>query len=544
MSSHLPPPEGSGPHHDATGQPFARSADAATSETLSGGPDGAASADNRRGLVVLGATAGVLALGIGATWAAVSFFATGEQPASALPATTIGYVSIDLDPSGAQKIEAIKMLNKFPAIRDELSLDADDDLRKKLFEAAQEEGGLCSELDYAEDLEPWLGDRAAFAVVNTGSEEPTAVMVVQVTDPEAAEASLTEFADCDGSSTGGWTIAGDWAYAAEDDASAELVAAAAAKGTLADDEDYQRWTDELGSAGWVNMYLAPGLGEMFSGVALDEDSSFTLNDESLPPEALTALENFPGAAATVRFDDGSLELAAVAGATEDQQAIIAGGGGGVVASLPADTAAAMGMAFGDGWLEQMLTPLAELSDITIEEMYAEAETQTGLELPEDAETLVGDAMAISVGSDLDLEAITNSSDLSGVPIALKVKGDAAAIEAVLAKLTAQLPPDAAELFTVEGDGDYAVISPNADYRATVLAEGGLGDTEAFGDVVEGGEDASMVMFVDFDAGDDWLVRMAESDPQAAENLAPLSGLGMSAWVDGDVGHVQLSLTTD
>src|SRR5690349_6472483 len=71
-------------------------------------------AGRRRGvLVVVGAVA---AVGVaGASWAALSFFSTGPQPAEALPASTIGYLSVDLDPSGGQKIEALRTLQKFPA---------------------------------------------------------------------------------------------------------------------------------------------------------------------------------------------------------------------------------------------------------------------------------------------------------------------------------------------------------------------------------------------------------------------------------------------
>ena len=77
----------------------------------------------KRGLLIGGGIAALAVLGVGA-WAAAQFFATGAQPSEALPASTIGYVSIDLDPSGAQKIEALRTLNKFPAFKDELDLDA------------------------------------------------------------------------------------------------------------------------------------------------------------------------------------------------------------------------------------------------------------------------------------------------------------------------------------------------------------------------------------------------------------------------------------
>ena len=45
------------------------------------------------------------------------------------------------------------------------------------------EGGL----DYEDDIEPWLGDRAAIAAVDTGGEQPDVAFVVQVKDDDAAE---------------------------------------------------------------------------------------------------------------------------------------------------------------------------------------------------------------------------------------------------------------------------------------------------------------------------------------------------------------------
>ena len=53
------------------------------------------------------------------------------------------------------------------------------------------------------------------------------------------------------------------------------------------------------------------------------------------------------------------------------------------------------------------------------------------------------------------------------------------------------------------------------------------------------------MFVNFNADDDWLVRVADDiDPEVAENLAPLAALGVSSWFDDGVGHGLVRLTTD
>ena len=105
------------------------------------------SADRRKRIIALGGLVGVLALGGGAVWAATSFLGTGAQPAEALPAGTLGYVSVDLDPSGDQKVEAIQTLRKFPAFKDEINLDTDDDLRERLFEEITD-SGECEGLDY------------------------------------------------------------------------------------------------------------------------------------------------------------------------------------------------------------------------------------------------------------------------------------------------------------------------------------------------------------------------------------------------------------
>ena len=64
----------------------------------------------RRGALVAAAAVAVVAVvGVGG-WAVAQLFAGGSAPASAVPSSAIGYVSLDLDPSASQKIEAVKIL--------------------------------------------------------------------------------------------------------------------------------------------------------------------------------------------------------------------------------------------------------------------------------------------------------------------------------------------------------------------------------------------------------------------------------------------------
>ena len=208
-----------------------------------------------------------MAVGVGA-WAAYGFLTTGPQPSEALPADTLGYVSIDLDPSGGQKIEALKTLNKFPAFKDYVGISPDDDLVKTLFDKIQDEAG-CDSLDYEDDIEPWVGDRAAVAGVDLGGDTPEAVFVVQVKDAEKAEAGLDKIKDCSGGDEGGWAIEGDWAIVAESDKIADKVVAETKKGSLADDEDFKKWTGEAGDPGVMTMYAGPEAGDYLADHADD-----------------------------------------------------------------------------------------------------------------------------------------------------------------------------------------------------------------------------------------------------------------------------------
>jgi hypothetical protein len=240
--------------------------------TTPGGPeylDGSSPAeaapenDNKKRLIALGAIVAGGAVVAGGAWAATSFFATGAQPAEALPASTIAYLSVDLDPSGGQKIEAIRTLRKFPAFTDEIDLETDDDLRERLFEEVTS-SGECEGLDYAEDVKPWLGSRAAVAAVDLGEEQPAAVGVVQVTDSGKADEGMATLAEaCGGGAegetdaeTGGWVVDGDWMVIAETEEVAQQVVDATDDGALAADSAFERWTGEAGDDGFMSVYVA------------------------------------------------------------------------------------------------------------------------------------------------------------------------------------------------------------------------------------------------------------------------------------------------
>ncbi|MFZ2016129.1 MAG: DUF3352 domain-containing protein [Nocardioides sp.] len=502
----------------------------------------------------------VLLLGGGAAaWAVMSFFRQGAQPAEALPASTIAYVSVDLDPSGGQKIDAFRTLNKFPAFKDQVGVSSTDDVRRKIGQAFVSDLG-CSAVTYADDVEPWLGDRAAFAAVDLGQNDPVPVVVVQSKDDGKARDALRAIAGCDHGQGEGYVVTDGWAVLAQSQAQADQVAAAAGKGTLADDATYQQWNDRLGDAGVVNMYAAPQAGvylagqlDRWSSLLTDPSSGFT--SPQLMPSGSAALDpsgdltrelrSFKGAAATIRFNSNGLELAAVSAANLPGSAGFVGDQAGAgVTRLPDDTAAAVGLSLQKGWLKTVLGRMSGAlgAGMSSSRMTRQIEQSTGLRVPDDVEAMLGDSTTFAVGGDIDYEAVSNAGDGSHIPIGAVVKGNPSRIEPVLDKLRSDAAP-LAELLGSDSSGDLVAIGPSADYRQQLLAGGHLGDTRAFQNVIPAPDHASEILFVDVDRFEKSIAEAAGSDPQTLDNVKPLEAFGFSAWVDGDLGHLTFRVST-
>ena len=526
-------------------------------------------AKERRGHRAWWIGGGVIALlGVGAgAWAALSFFQQGAQPAEALPSTTVGYVSIDLDPSGGQKIDAFRTLNKFPAYKDDVGVNSVDDIRRKVGESMLSDVN-CPQLSYDRDIAPWLGERAAAAAVPVDGGKPQLVIVVQVTDEAKARDAFTSLNACDGQENQvGFVVHDGWAVLAQSQKTAEDVSDATKDGSLADDATYQKWTKAVGDPGVVNAYASPEAGKalgqqlgglldggMFSpselGTAQPGTSSSSGYQSSLSvtgaDEPLTdALSQFKGGAATVRFTGDGLEVSMAADGTSPQLKDFASATAGeLVTRLPADTGAAVGVSLSPGWIDRRLGAVSSgLGGMSKEDLYREMSQETGLDVPADIDTLLGSGFALSVGKDLDPEAVENSADGSGIPVAATVKGDPAKIEAVLDKLRSR----AGDLPFLGSDssGDLEVVGPSEDYRKQVLKGGDLGDDDAFRSVVPDAGRAGSVIYVNVDAFEPALKKLASAGSEDdIANLVPLRAVGLSSWVDDGVTRFSFKVTTN
>lgn len=589
---------------------------------------------------------GVVAVGGVCLWAWQAYFAQGAQPSEALPSGTLAYVSIDLDPPGKQKLEALDFLRKFPAAEKELGLDSDDDVRRSIFEELAS-GESCDSLKYADDIEPWIGERAAVAVVQQARLEP--VVVLQVEDAGGLGAGLDALLDCasSGDQGLGYVIDGDWAVLARTEKVARQVVDDAGKATLADDAEFQEVTGEAGEAGIVTLYAAAdagpallqeiednpdsyyflpmlttglnpmsslvGIGMMplmygfqdFEGefaesgaeeyyppeltkaeqkllnegyehfeelteaereelfeaerkimekhnggeMAFEEFPEEEFSEEDYPrpevPEELQrALEDFSGLGGVVRFKDGGVELELVSDRLEGTFGNMFDGRSGddIVSDLPDDTAFAFGAGFSDGWGNEaiaQLFPDFQFTGQTPKEMLADFEKASGLEVPGDIETLGGDHLAIAAGQGFDPVNVFESP--AQLPVGVRITGDPEKIEAVLTKIRAALPARDAKLLLSRRVGDDVLVGANADYLAEVAEAGRLGDSEQFRAVVPNADEATSVLFVNFDVGD-WFVKMSSDGDRA--NAKPLEALGFTVWADGDRERTLARLTVE
>lgn len=546
------------------GGPEYLGSDPARTERTSGG------STKKWGVLLAGAVAVAGVIGVGG-WGAITLLSGGgSQPAEVIPADAVGYLSLDLDPSADQKIEAISILRKFPGIKEQLDISDRDDLRRYVFEKIQDEGE-CTDLDYDRDVEPWIGDRIAMAGVPAGTEEVAPLMALQIKDREAATRGIDVLAKCGeaGAAGVGYAFSGDYVLFAETDEQAQSFADKAASASLADDAAFQQRMDEVGDSGIVTMYAsaeAParmaGLMDQFHPrsmsapevVALEltgpavgpltaEDSTGRMSNEMRKLYA-----DFQGAAGVVRFQDGAVELELSAAGMPTGLPGGEGSGTGIT-ELPASTGAAFALALPENWLKSYLEQMSAMmgEGISLEDLLTQLEAESGLDLPEDIETLLGDSVAVAFDADNDFEALEQSEDGKELLAGVRVQGDPDEIMTVVEKIKSRLGLQTDSVVVAEGE-DVVAFGLNQGYVDGLAASGELGEDESFQDVVPNAEDASYVVFVNFDAGDGWAVELAElaggGDAQARANVEPLDAFGISAWSDDDVQHTLLRLTTD
>jgi hypothetical protein len=492
-----------------------------------------------RGLVV-GIIAGVVvALGLPLGVFAVFRFLSGggTQPHDVLPGNAVGYFRIDLDPSGAEKIDAMRFLRTFPAFEKYTRLTDDRaDVRGAIVDAMLDDAAC--DLRFTEDVEPWLGHRFGIAVTAPSADSngaPGVVGALQVSDEQAAREGLQALRACGGNEgtgddLGGWTYLDGYMVVAEDQQQAERFAAAATRSPLGDDEQFVQDMDRLGDPGVASAWFdGQGLYQVFNSQVIGDPGPAGGEFDLLRDDVRRQIDdNYRSGAVAFRFDARYAELATVlTGEAYDESA------GGRVADLdlPRSTALAFGFADGAEQVDQQWEALLD--------MYGgrpgRLERKLGVELPADLQTLVGDSFTMALdGSDLDFGAMVSGAGPAALDLGVRVDTDVAAFSRVVEKLEAAAARDGVPVELTVRESDRGVVAAlNDAYAGTLAAGAGLTETDAFQTAVPDAETAQGVLFFNFDMFErpfaDSLGRLAgPQSGELADNLTKVEALGMSA----------------
>ncbi len=450
----------------------------------------------------------------------------GDQPSTAMPDTTAVYAQVDIDPSVGQKVAALKFFDGMDT--KELEEMRDGQGREALFDWIAEDGdNALSDMDYEEDVEPWLGDRAGVGVVSGATtEDLVPILAIQVKDEAAAESFLNEVVEAeDETDDVEFFFRGDYAVFAGP-AEIEGVKQALDAGTLADSDAFTSDVSSLGEQGIVSMWAdLPAFQELSDSV--NKEMGMSLSDAATTPFIDSQAELEGRLAATLRFEDDAIELY---GAAFDSGAeTIAGGDSAhLISTLPEDTAAAFGIEHGDQYVDQVWTLLEEAYPNDVAEVQQEAAAE-GFNLPEDVKTLVGDSMVIAAGPEI---VNLDTMDDSNVPVGYQAHTDADAAVDLIDRVIAASGEDLPVPYGAEGD--TFIVAGSEPYYDALAGGGDLGSNRAFELSVPDADDADVAAFVSLNEFESAYLGEIEDD-QERTVVESMAAVGMRASSDGEGG---------
>ncbi len=514
------PPGGFGSNDPGVSQPGAAGGPAPSAAPGPGGPVSpgdnevqfgptATRAAPKRALLLGGLLAVVVLVGAGGTFAYTVLASTGAQPAEVVPSTAIGYVRVDLDPSAGQKIAATRFLGKLPKVKTQ---GADVDVKQTLWSWIAGSDPKLKKLAYDTDVKPWLGDRAAVALMpGVTAKKPDLVFALQVTDEGKAKEGIAKIATTSGADGVDVTARDGFALITPKGSSA---LADLDKGSLATNTGFTADMKAMGDQGIASMW--------FDGKALG-DLAAKVGGPVVDPNQLGGLGRVSMA---LRFDADFVELAGITrGATTKPDTAPPTGG---AASLPEDTMVALqsnglGDAVAKGWPQLEKSIGSSLGADSISGI----EKQLGVKLPDDLQVLLGKSLTLSL-PDQDLSNVSKAQDPPRLGAKIVTTNGARADE-VVQSLVEKAGVD--NFVKRKIDGDKVFLATTDDYLAALQRDGKLGQTDAFRKAVRDGDTATTAIFVNLDRLEPTYVRSVPADYQ--EFTKALRAVGMSASQNAD-----------
>lgn len=470
-----------------------------------------APAAHRRNGLRTGLIAGVTAVVVGGAafggWQLQQFLAGGgPQPEDVLPASTVAFASIDLDPGAGQKLAAYQLLKKFP----DAHVTDQTDLKQKAWDALDDSS--VAHLDYAKDVKPWLGDRFAIAAVPApGTDDGlTPLGVVQVTDADAAAKAFRHIAGANQHPAKPdffWAFEDGYALIADDQS--ELDAIVAADQHLADSATFRHDRDSLGgdqvAMAWTD------LGAAWSAAPADARKDLTREwgKQVNPAGSLVA-----GISLTSRSVDLTGHGFGVSTGGAGASAGLTPGTG-LVETLPADSDVVVGLTGLGPALAKAWDTYGENGDPFGLGQQADA---LGLRLPGDLQALFGSELAVGATLAGDQVHVTATAISPDAQRGAEVWNTGASM------LSSRDYP-------AKATGDRWIATDRSSTGAT------LGSNDLFRSVVPDVGRANAVLFVDIPAVEDTMGSMGPGGTTESESN-PMRAVGFS--VTGTQQQVDLS----
>jgi hypothetical protein len=511
-----PGPEAAGSAPSAPGSSTDPMASEASSPVTDEALAPAAGTSRTRRFIAIGAVAaGVLGVGGIGAYAYTALSGGGAQPQDVLPASALAYGRVDLDPSAAQKVELLRLLQKLPDLESKIG-DVDADLRKLVVENAF--GQDCT-VDFDADVEPWMGQRFGVAVL---SEPLEPVVAIQVDDEDAARTGIAELVECAGEEASGVGFLDGYAIVGKDQKTVDAAVEAAAEEPLADNPEFSEAIDALGdqgvASGWVDygaLLAHPELTELAAeGAELSGQPAFEIPD---------VVSDLGSATFVLRAESSAIELR---GVFEGSGELL--GDPIDVSQLSDTTVAALGSSLSD----ESAKAYTEIFKDSLAAEGLDAETTAGIEEVagvslDEIFTLFTSDPLITVGErGLDsLGSITGPEGVSGIDVALRTRGDQAELSDIVERLAeAGAGLGGVELVVGDVEGGAAL----ATSQSALETGSPLSASETFRSVVPFDAPTSL-FYLDLDKLQPVVEQFATGDESVVtENLGPLRAFATSS----------------
>jgi hypothetical protein len=353
---------------------------------------------------------------------------SGSGIASVVPADVPLFVEAEVRPEGSDGDAIAALSSKLAGIDDPGGMIIDE-----LERSAAEQG---SDVTYAEDIEPWLGERGGLFIGSFEglgeTEDPEQFGgLIETTDSEAAQTFIDEQAEADGAEESSYedvdyrisdgTAAGivnDYLVVA-DETSFQRVVDAASGDSLAGNDEYTSTIDSVGGVGQLAT-LSLDFGAVFDAMVASGE---------LPEDEFQAVQGLYGGL----FEE---PLGAAAALTDSSVAIdmsvpnpdgFETEGSDALGGAPEDAWLSVGIADLGAYFEQSLAQLEQLGprlgepELSREAIAGAFQTLTGLDLEEDVLAWMGDANIWLRGSserDLEIGVSVATSDEAATARAL------------------------------------------------------------------------------------------------------------------------------